>query len=252
MMQHLTLLEQQLNQQLPFLAQQIAWYDQVTSTNQLLKQQVARQKEFSPQLLISNQQTNGYGKKGRHFISQTGGLYLSLALTLPKLTAKNQGLLTTGIAWCLNCAIEQQWHLKTQIKWVNDLLIHDQKISGILVEQPSPQVAIIGIGLNLYQKHLTTGTNLLTQQPTEQAICQLIVHLLKQIWYFKDNFATGFFLPDYQDKLAWKNQTVQIQMGQKIVRGQIVGVSQNASLILQTNRGLQVIASGDATKVRTI
>lgn len=124
----------------------INWWESIDSTNLCAKQKLAATGYSGPVLYGSDEQTSGYGKQSRHFISQKGGIYLSLVIKVPQLNWQNQGLLTTGIAWQLHLAIKEVFHLDTQFKWVNDLLFKSKKIAGILVELPQPQVAVIGIG----------------------------------------------------------------------------------------------------------
>lgn len=115
-----------------------------------------QEKVFSlPYILISDSQTAGFGKNGRHFISQKGGIYLSLVVPMTNLVTSNIGLLKSSIAWQLCQAIRQQFKISTDVKWVNDLLLNDKKVSGILIENWPKQAVVIDIGCNLYQSNLT-------------------------------------------------------------------------------------------------
>lgn len=115
-----------------------------------------QEKVFSlPYILISDSQTAGFGKNRRHFISQKGGIYLSLVVPMTNLVTINIGLLKSSIAWQLCQAIRQQFKISTDVKWVNDLLLNDKKVSGILIENWPKQAVVIGIGCNLYQSNLT-------------------------------------------------------------------------------------------------
>ncbi|UQS82061.1 biotin--[acetyl-CoA-carboxylase] ligase [Bombilactobacillus folatiphilus] len=239
-----------LQKQLGNLPVQTFWYDQVTSTNQIIQQMAHMIDSHHAYLVISDQQTQGHGKFNREFHSGLGGLYLSLGLAVPDLDY-NAGLLTTGIAWLLNKTIENYWQINTQIKWVNDLLLADQKVAGILVEQPHPGIAVIGIGLNLNQQNLPPNVgNLFDTLPTFNEINHFLSLFIQNFWEFKEIFTSGFFLSDYQTKLCWLNQTVTAQVGKQKIQGKILGINSQANLILKTTAGLKVLSTGEVTKVR--
>ena len=232
----------------------INWWESIDSTNLCAKQKLAATGYSGPVLYGSDEQTSGYGKQSRHFISQKGGIYLSLVIKVPQLNWQNQGLLTTGIAWQLHLAIKEVFHLDTQFKWVNDLLFKSKKIAGILVELPQPQVAVIGIGCNLYQEHLNnelkTAGNLLTKMPSEKQICQFIAQITENLLEFIPQFDQVNFLPDYKKKLALMNHDVVLTMGKQRVLGKVTDITQQANLVLKTAAGLKSFNAGEVTKVR--
>ena len=233
---------------------EINWWESIDSTNLYAKQKLAAKGYSGPVLYGSDEQTSGYGKQSRHFISQKGGIYLSLVIEVPQLNWQNQGLLTTGIAWELYLAIKEIFHLETQFKWVNDLLFKGKKIAGILVEVPQPHVAVIGIGCNLYQNHLhnelKTAGNLLTKMPSEKQICQFIAQITENLLEFIPQFDQVNFLPDYKKKLALMNHDVVLTMGKQKIKGKVTDLTPQANLVLETKDGLKNFNAGEVTKVR--
>ena len=233
---------------------EINWWRSINSTNLYAKQKLASKGYLGPVLYGSDEQSSGYGKQSRHFISQKGGIYLSLVIKVPQLNWQNQGLLTTGIAWQLYLAIKEVFHLDTQFKWVNDLLFKGKKIAGILVEVPQPQVAIIGIGCNLYQDHLhnelKTAGNLLTKIPSEKQICQFIAQITENLLEFIPHFDQINFLSEYKKNLALMNHDVVLALGKQKIKGKVTDLTQQANLVLETEEGLKNFNAGEVTKVR--
>ncbi|UQS84233.1 biotin--[acetyl-CoA-carboxylase] ligase [Bombilactobacillus thymidiniphilus] len=231
------------------------WFKQVSSTNQLLKQHLANTSLTAPQLILSDQQTSGYGTHKRHFISGLGGMYFSLAVNIAGLKTSNIGLLTTGIAWQLHQVIQQIFQIDTQIKWVNDLLLNNKKIAGILVETIAPTTAIIGIGLNLYQPHidkqLTTSTNLLSENPAATSIYNFIAQLAIQLEQEKDNYLQGAFLTQYKKHLVTLGQQVVVQIGDQQIRGTAVDVDAKGHLLVKTAHGIKTCTAGEIKKYLT-
>ena len=129
---------------------QILQYDTLDSTNTEAANH-ARLGAVEGLCVIADQQTAGRGRRGRSWVSDpNSGLYFSIVLR-PKLEAKLLPLITlmTGVA--VHDTLEN-FGLIPDIKWVNDILIGDDKISGILaetIETKTGIAVIVGIGVNL-------------------------------------------------------------------------------------------------------
>lgn len=136
---------------------QVHWFTTVDSTNTQAKTMA---QAGAPQgtVLIASQQTGGRGRMGRSFSSPAGaGLYLSVILR-PNCNAEKLMHLTcaAGVAAC--DAVEQSCGIRPGIKWINDLVLENKKLGGILTEMSvDPKTglvdfAVIGIGINCLQK----------------------------------------------------------------------------------------------------
>lgn len=128
-------------------------YETVTSTNDLLREAAeAGAPEYT--VYAAQQQTAGKGRQGRSFYSPPEtGLYLSI-LFRPQMPPAETLRLTPMAAVAAAEAVEQCTGQRVQIKWVNDLLLHERKICGILAESRFSEsqtldYVIVGIGINL-------------------------------------------------------------------------------------------------------
>ena len=125
--------------------------DVVTSTNTLLKE-MAHSGVKSGTVIIANKQTAGKGRMGRCFYSpENTGIYLSVLLREPSLSEPT--LLTTAAAVAVMKAISRTTKKEPQVKWVNDILLDNKKVCGILTEgefcESRLMFAIVGIGINV-------------------------------------------------------------------------------------------------------
>ena len=125
--------------------------ESVPSTNTLLREWA---EEGAPHgtVLLSASQTAGRGRRDRAFFSPEGtGLYLSVLLR-PDLPAAGSLPLTPCAAVSAALAIEELTGENTQIKWVNDVFLHERKVCGILTEGAAEEgrlrYAVVGIGCN--------------------------------------------------------------------------------------------------------
>ena len=107
----------------------------------------------TPALIIANSQTSGRGRMGRSFHSPSNtGLYMSY-LVPAKPSAEDTVRLTTAAAVAVALAIDEVYGVKSEIKWVNDILVNSKKVCGILCESfradSGERFAVIGIGVNI-------------------------------------------------------------------------------------------------------
>jgi BirA family biotin operon repressor/biotin-[acetyl-CoA-carboxylase] ligase len=128
----------------------ILTYETVDSTNnEALKQ--ARLGAAEGLCIVARQQTAGRGRHGRTWVSEKdAGLYFSIVLR-PKIEGKFLPLVTLMAGIAVHDTL-QEIGLKPDIKWVNDVLVNERKISGILAETSETKdgvAVIVGIGINL-------------------------------------------------------------------------------------------------------
>jgi BirA family biotin operon repressor/biotin-[acetyl-CoA-carboxylase] ligase len=145
-------------------------FDTVDSTNQTLWN-LLEQGSKSKVVVIATQQTAGRGQWGRQWLSTTGGLYLSMAIS-PQLAATDAYQLTLAGAWGIAAQL-QKCGVGVGIKWPNDLVLDGCKLGGILTETKiqAGQItqAIIGVGINWANSVPETGINLESWQANQNS-----------------------------------------------------------------------------------
>lgn len=128
--------------------------DVIDSTNTKLRE-LAFNNAPDGYVVIANQQTSGRGRRGKSFLSpKDTGIYLSILLR-PNCLPHECPTITAWTAVSVGNAIQKVTGVSPTIKWVNDLLLNEKKICGILselsVESESGHVQhiIVGIGINV-------------------------------------------------------------------------------------------------------
>lgn len=121
------------------------------STNKLAKSEVNT--ALSDKLFVAARQSAGRGRLGRSFVSDEGGLYMTLLFS-GKRRAEDALKITIYAAVCVARALEALADVKVKIKWVNDLFLAGKKLAGILCEGvfdgDGNVRAVLGIGLNVH------------------------------------------------------------------------------------------------------
>ncbi len=126
--------------------------DTIPSTNLALKK-IALSGAPHGTVLFADRQTEGRGRLGRSFHSPSEcGLYMSILLRPALPLSVAAGRVTTMAAVAVARAITHTSGLRPKIKWVNDLLLKDKKVCGILAEavtMDKESAIVLGIGINV-------------------------------------------------------------------------------------------------------
>lgn len=249
----------------------------IDSTNTELMRR-ARAGRCEPVLLVTEEQTAGRGRLGRPWQSQEpeaaalderGPASLMMSLGLPIRPREWSGLsLAVGVsvADSLQPEIPDDGSSvpRVGLKWPNDLwLSGDRKFGGILVETASfvaPQglwpadgdsalrYVVVGIGLNVLPRAgdgMTTQPACLTDMDARwtapEALMCIVPPLVKTLQAFA---RTGFapFKPRFAQRDLLRGRAVRLSNGES---GTACGVSDDGTLLLQNDRGVHAVNSGD-------
>lgn len=90
--------------------------------------------------IISLKQSKGYGRLGKYWESNLGGLYYSVVLPYRKILPLIIGVSVSDILVRENIEI--------QLKWPNDILVNGKKLGGVLC-QSQGESTIVGLGINI-------------------------------------------------------------------------------------------------------
>lgn len=103
-------------------------------------------------VVLAEEQTKGLGRFKRKWSSSKGGIYLSLVLDIDDINELPYFTLIAAIS--VQKAIKNSYKLNSVIKWPNDLIYDNKKISGILTESVigNKKMAIVGVGINTNNK----------------------------------------------------------------------------------------------------
>lgn len=101
-------------------------------------------------VVTAERQTQGRGRMNRTWQSTDGGLYFTIVLR-PDLPAVLASLVTfaAGVDWAQLLA--REYGLPVGLKWPNDMLVEERKLSGLLAEMETrgDMLAFVNIGMGL-------------------------------------------------------------------------------------------------------
>jgi BirA family biotin operon repressor/biotin-[acetyl-CoA-carboxylase] ligase len=208
-------------------------------------------------VVIAESQSRGRGRLGRPWASPKGkGIYLSVILN-PKLPPSATSKITLLASVATAMAIRRISSLPSLIKWPNDIIIKNKKVSGILTEiaaQPDTiKFLILGIGINVNtpKELLPPGATSISQE-LGQSISRIILvqELLRQIekYYLLFNHK-GFeaIISEWQNLSATLGSRVKVTDLENFYEGQAIGIDKmTGGLIVREDNGFtHTVLSGD-------
>ena len=239
--------------------------DTTDSTNNYAKK-LAEEGAPENTIVIANEQTSGKGRLGRSFISpKNTGIYMSIILR-PDMKIDIAQMLTSCIAVSAAKAIDSLYKCNTRIKWVNDLMVNDKKICGILTEATIDCEAanfryiVAGIGINVgsirsvFDNELLETASSLEDEtgiviPRSRIIAAVIDSVINDYMSLSDKS----FLDEYR-KRSWitgKPVTIYAHGIQKDAVA--VDIDDTAGLVVKYKNGeTEVINSGEARVRRAL
>ena len=250
------------NLETEYMGREILCFRKVFSTNSIAKF-LANHGTKEGTVLISEIQTNARGRSGKKWEAPEGGVWMSLLLR-PHIPPARIGLitLTTGVAIAKTI---KTLGLDAKIKWPNDVLIHGDKISGVLTEVNATlneiDWIVVGIGidsnfkLDALSEDVRNGTTTLTEElPSDTDANSLIAKFLNEFEEVYDLYKEGeveTILTDWRSLSDTIGKYVNItQTGGKITQGYVVGINHEGSLIIERQDGtLEKIISGELRTV---
>lgn len=227
-------------------------FDSIDSTNTYL---LEKAKFGAPKGLIclAEQQTQGRGRLGRSWYSPHGtNIYCSLLWRFENTLQDISGLSIAVGVMVINALHQYGIQSGLQLKWPNDVLAMNRKLSGILLERDGKSNIVIGIGLNLdiEQAHEKNWIDLaeLTGRPAKRNFLTglLINELLKKLPQFELR-GLDLFLAEWQkyDALVGKNITVITP--EKNIEGVMRGVNHVGELLLENEEGVLSFRYGEVS-----
>lgn len=236
---------------------EIIFQKSVESTNTKLKE-LAENSAKHGTVLISQNQTGGKGRLGRSFYSPDGGLYISVLLR-PNFPASESVFITVAAAVAVAKAIESISNKRAGIKWVNDIYIDDRKVCGILTEAAmdfesgTVNYAIVGMGINIYPSQegfpdeiKEVAGCVFDEKPNENVKTKLAAMILSNFMEFYDNLEKREFIEEYWVRSILTNCNILFSQGIKKFSGTVLGINENAELIVELDNGeTKTFSSGE-------
>jgi len=189
-------------------------------------------------IVMADTQTHGRGRLGRRWSSPVGGLYASLILPLTPLLSLNAGI---AVAESLI-----ELGITARLKWPNDVLVHGEKIAGILVETKN-DYGIVGVGVNISTAPLPGSTCIAEHISIPVSGEELLGRIMQNL----PDDAGGKALDRYRSLSATIGKTVRVQTNQGDIVGTATGIDCAGRLLVRGADTIHTITAGDCIHTQT-
>lgn len=238
-------------------------YTKVSSTNSKAKEFVKESEQLNKKLkdeffvFAADKQFNGRGRRGHEWESgDPASIYVSFLFRVPG-KLENTPQVTAAAALAVNKTL-QNFDLENTIKWPNDIMIADKKISGILSElfflkkndgEKKEAFVIIGCGLNLNNYKFNSNLkNTATSYYLEKAI-QIDKNLFLAVlvnniyFYIKKYFSSARkeLLEDWKKKLNLKGKKIDLVFKNKSYTAIIKEILNSGEILVSFDDGREKI-----------
>ena len=204
--------------------------------------------------VISDSQSGGKGRMGRQYFSYNGGLYMSVVLQISEI-AIPINLCTPAAALAVKDALNKAGISGVKIKWVNDLLLDEKKICGILTEGRTTEAGlkkiVVGIGINLtrpendFPEEIKHRAGYAGFYGDKLILASEIAKRLGELVKLKPTDIVS----EYEKNMAWIGESVTVTDyadNNRKITGKIIGVNEDCFLkIILANGTERLLSSGE-------
>lgn len=205
----------------------------------------------APAIYLAPNQEAARGRFGRAFFAQAGGIYMTLHLT-PQASFSQVKPYTVLVAAAIVTAINNLTGLQPQIKWVNDIYLHNKKMAGILteaissIENQTVTDMMIGIGLNFHLDHFpkeleNKAGNLFQEVPSITRN-----ELIAEIWRVFFTYTDDQLVAIYKENSLVLGKQVSFMENQLAYEGIATAITDKGELFVRLNSGQEkILSSGE-------
>lgn len=229
------------------------YFDEIDSTNSYLKREYQNLKDST--LVFAGHQTSGKGRMGRKWEDDSDSLLFSILLK-KDLNPSRSDLLSLLCGVALHKTLEE-YHIPSLIKWPNDVLVHEKKVAGILLEgvvQDSLKAIIIGMGINVNTKNFPSdlqgkATSLFLETNTEFDKVVFLKKFVDKFEYYYSRYLLkdDVFLDVLRQNSYLDGKQVFFNYYGENRHCVVKGISREGNLLVEDEHGLCQVKSGEVT-----
>ena len=219
-------------------------FAEIPSTNDYAKQ---KRTEKQPLIITAVRQSKGRGTKGRSFVSNEGGVYLSLLRFYDNFPAKESFKIMANTAVSV-CETLRYFGLSPVIKWANDVFVNDKKICGILIENvfrgSEISSSLTGIGLNVCNR---LPKELLGIATTLEEVTGKIFDVEEVTKRLIKELSVPRSMQEYLSYVGYMGREATLIFGDRSIPGTLISVDEEGGLSVKTDEGILRVTAAEVS-----
>jgi len=216
--------------------------------------------------IVAREQTHGRGRQERVWVSpRDAGMYFSVVLR-PQFGIGAWPLITLMAALAVSDMLLETCELRTDIKWPNDIVVGERKLSGILaetVETGQGFACVLGIGINLMADAVPAAlhdaaTSIASaggKVPTTEALLAgLQKALARRYAQLRESDGPAAIIRDWTAASSFAHdKRVRVDTGIDVFEGTTRGLENDGALRVETTGGeISIVRAGDVQSLRPV
>ena len=243
-----------------WMAGEIVYLEETGSTN-IEATRLASEGLGHGTLVLTDSQIGGRGRRGRSWHTPKGTSIAMSMIMKPQMEAEYASMLTLVQAMAVAKAMEEVSGLQAQIKWPNDILVHEKKVCGILTEMnlDGSKIAsiIIGTGINVNQEEFPEEiADIATSLKKEMGSFVSREELIGQICYYFEKYYEAFMqtkdlsdiMEEYNERLISRGRSVRVLEPKGEFAAEALGINPKGELLVKKEDGqMENIYAGEVS-----
>jgi BirA family biotin operon repressor/biotin-[acetyl-CoA-carboxylase] ligase len=201
--------------------------------------------------VVADEQTNGRGVRGGHWISpNSGNIYFSAALPVEIFASHSTG--TFAQVFVLKFTVKLGAMVNLNVKWPNDIFLAGKKVGGVLLETCFAgnvlKRVVFGVGINVSTApdlssvssvaYEATALKTHSQSITYQFVLETVIEAVEEAVDLYERRKYAQFIADNWNFFdMFYGKRVHVNSGGKIFSGNEAGVDVDGSLVLRLDTG---------------
>ncbi|MFP4350242.1 MAG: biotin--[acetyl-CoA-carboxylase] ligase [Desulfococcaceae bacterium] len=202
--------------------------------------------------VAAGRQTQGRGRLQRTWLSDDGGLYFTVVIR-PDIPPVLASRINFAASLTLAEVLNESYRVEARVKWPNDLLVDEKKITGMLseMEVDADMVSFVNIGMGI-----NVNNDPASAEPAADSLHRILGRKISRkelLAEFLDRFEDRMARLDYDTVVEeWKAYTLTLNRKVRIIttsnthEGRAVDVAPDGALILeQADGAIRRVLYGD-------
>ncbi len=194
-------------------------------------------------VIVAGRQSRGRGRLDRTWLSAAGGLYFTLVLR-PLIPPALSPLVNFGASLTLARILREMFGIQADVKWPNDILVGNRKLSGMLseMEAEADRVAYVNIGIGL-----NVNNDAATEEQRAVSLAQLmgktvkkkeiLERFLKEFRTFMQELPLDRVISEWKQFTSTLNRSVRVVTYKDTTQGFAEDVDDDGALIVRLDDG---------------
>jgi BirA family biotin operon repressor/biotin-[acetyl-CoA-carboxylase] ligase len=228
--------------EIPNLQDRIHYFPEVFSTMDVARD-LARKGAEHLSVVIADSQSKGRGRLRRQWFSDSGGLYFT-TIVRPVIAPAMSFKISFSASLALVRILRRLYPVDAKVKWPNDILVDEKKISGMLSEMETEADLVsyinIGLGINVSNdprivEPNSTSLKILLNRDVSRV--EILTHFFNEFESLLLNIESEDIISQWKKYSGSLNRTVKIVTGGEQIEGIAKDVDETGALVLELSNG---------------